>query len=90
MLITDINLIEQRKNTLRQLQFNSKRQGLSVPECDNPYIAQTSSCTVDNNAHSKMWRELDLYLSNDVSIGDIHEIPASVKHGLKYRLSNFT
>jgi len=90
MLITDINLIGQRKNTLRQLQFNSKRQGLSVPECDNPYIAQTSSCNVDNkNAQTQMWRGLDLYLGNDVSIGDIHEIPATVKHGLKYKLSNF-
>lgn len=85
MLVTDIRLIEQRKSLYRQhLLGDYKKQGIEKPV----YTSEPVSCRVDKG-ESSYKPQFSFNISKNVSIGEIHSIPESVKHGLYFKLSNW-
>lgn len=88
MLISDINLAVRDHKPYLYRTKKCKMQG-SDSLYEKQYCEQPNSCYVAKEVipHNSNLYSVKFY--KNVDIGEIHNIPGSVKHGLKYRLSNW-
>ena len=84
----DFMLSEPRRNPYKASALVYKKQGPESIYEKNLY-ERTSSCNVNTNFPHLRKNILSIDLSKFVEIGEIHSIPNSVKHGFKYRISNW-
>lgn len=88
MFIRDIILTQPKNNPYNGPTFRYKKQGSETLH-EKGFSEQPNSCSVNLELIPPRKNILYLDLSKFVEIGNIHEIPSSVKHGLKYQLSNW-
>lgn len=89
MLVTNTRLYEAHMNEYRRSLLGSKNQGTAQSSTAmNPYVAFPDSCAV-SKPQPMILNVVQLDLSKQVEIGNLHEIPDSVKHGFKYKISNW-